>query len=117
MTNLSPNTSDSEAEKLRNMIFSILDAQLQNADLQLRQYAKSLLVDGQTPSRADLDDKTVAIATEKVFQFIENSSLQTTKLLYLRANLTNWNSKKVLYMLTQKLVQTMSLEEIKKEIN
>ena len=116
MTTLSPKQSHSNVDNLRSTIFSILDAKIKNADLQLNNYAKSLLKKGQKPSRADASDNTAAIADEKVFSFIENSSLQTTKLLYLRANLNKWNCKKILYLLTQNLIKTMSLDEIKEEI-
>lgn len=117
MTNLSPKTNLTEAEKLRITIFSILDAKIKFADFQLRKFSKSILKENQKPNRANSTDEEVAtIANEKVFSFIENSSLRTTKLLYLRANLNNWNSKKILYLLTQKMIQKMTLEEIKEEI-
>lgn len=117
MTNVAPKTKSSEAEQLRSTIFSILDAKIKLADAQLSNFANSILKEGQTPTRADQNNMAVALANENVFSFIENSSLHTTKLLYLRANLTRWNSRKILYMLTQKLVKSMSLEEIKREIN
>jgi hypothetical protein len=116
MTTLSPKKSRSSVDTLRSTIFSILDAKIKYADFQLNNYAKSLLKEGQTPSRANNNDNLATIANEKIFSFIENSSLQTTKLLYLRANLNKWNCKKILYLLTQNLIKTMSLEEIKEEI-
>ncbi len=116
MTTLSHEPNRSSADNLRNTIFSILDAKIRYADLQLNNYAAALLQDGQIPSRAKIDENRVALATEKVFAFIENSSLHTTKLLYLRANLNKWNSKKILYLLSQNLIKEMSLEEIKEEI-
>lgn len=116
MTTLSPQKNRSTVDNLRSTVFSILDAKIKYADLQLSNYAKSLLKEGQTPSRPDAGGSTAAIANEKVFSFIENSSLQTTKLLYLRANLNKWNCKKILYLLTQNLIKSMSLEEIKEEI-
>lgn len=117
MTTLPPKPKITETEQLRSTIFSILDAKIKYADFLLNNYAKSILKEDQIPHRADPDNPSAAIANEKVFAFIENSSLQTTKLLYLRANLNNWNSKKILYLLTSKLIETMSLEKIKQEVN
>ncbi len=117
MTTLPQKTKLTEVEQLRSIIFSILDAKIKYADFQLRNFAKSILKEDQTPHRADPNNPSASIANEKVFAFIENSSMQTAKLLYLRANLNNWNSKKILHLLTNKLVESMSLENIKEEVN
>ncbi len=116
MNSIAPIPSPKHSLKLRSTVFSLLDAEIKYADFKLNAFTKSLLKSNQRPRRANLDDTSVLTTNDRVFSIIENSSLHTTKLLYLRSSLTDWNAKRILYLLTQKDIKEMSLDEIKKFI-
>ena len=97
-------------------IFRILDAKIKYADFQLNAFVKSIMIDGQQAHRANLQDSKWIEAQEKVFNTIENSSLHTTKLLFLRANVNKHNSDKILKLITEVDLTQMSLEVIKRRI-
>ena len=104
------------SQKLRSVVFRLLDAEIKYADFKLSTFTKSLLRSSLRHGRPTSEDGSVHTPNDKVFSIIENSSLHTTKLLYLRSSLTNWNAKKILYLLTKKEIKEMSLEEIKRLI-
>jgi len=116
MNTITSKPRSKQSLKLRSTVFSLLDAEIKYADFKLNAFTKSLMKSNQHPRRANLDVTSVLTTNDRVFTIIENSSLHTTKLLYLRSNLTDWNAKRILYLLTQKDIKEMSLDELKKFI-
>ena len=102
---------------LRNSVVQIINAKIQKADQQLKVFMTSLKKQNQVPGRANFTDNLWINKQKNIFDIIENSSLYTTKLLYLRANLTEYNSQKILFMLSTSQLEHMPLHELKEEIS
>lgn len=105
--------NDSKEMSLRNSIVKIINAKIQHADQKLNRFMSSLKMPNQKPSRPDGFDMEVIESEKNVFEFIENSSLQTTKLLYLRANVSEYNSHQVLKILSNFQLESIALHELK----
>jgi len=109
--------SNGNNKTLQNSVVQIINAKIQKADQRLKNFMNALKVQNQSPGRAHLSDNVWINKQKNVFDIIENSSLYTTKLLYLRANLTEYNSRKILFMLSTSQLENMALQELKKEIS
>ena len=102
-----------DSQTLRGIVFSLLDAKIQYIDFKLSKDTRAFLKDDQEPGQAPQDSTIDISSQDNYFSIIENSGLYTTKLLFLRSSLTDWNCKKILYLLNHKDIEKMSLEEIK----
>lgn len=98
---------------LRKTIIEIINAKLQQADHQLKKFFLSQKLYNQNPTRHQISKNHWSNDQNKVFDFIESSSDYTTKLLHLRANLTEYNSELVLHLLTTNQVKELPLKQLK----
>jgi len=101
---------------LNKKVFNMIDVKIQHADLELNKFVQSIMKRGQKPHRAPAKDINWRSTTEEVFSTIENSSLLTTKLLYLRANISETNNETILDLLINHDLEKISLDEIKERI-
>jgi|GEM_PF-5841663 len=105
-----------QLNSLKEINLNIIDAKIQYADFKLNTFVKNIKKIGQTPSQAPGNNAVAFHSHNDVFDTIENSSLLTTKLLYLRANVSDAKNEKILDLLTNDGLETMSLDQIKEII-
>ena len=110
------NIRGSGDSSLRVSIIEVINAKIQKADSELKNFMVELQKPNQKPGRPNPEDSSWIDSQKNVFDIIESSSKLTTKLLYLRANLTDYNSPKVLYLVSSSRFKDLSLEALKEEI-
>lgn len=107
----------SDSLSMQSSLLKIINAKIQQADSKLKDFMLGLINKNQTPGRPSDQKEIWNTSQVDIFDTIENSSLYTTKLLYLRANLTDYNTGKVLYLLNHDDLEVLSLAYVKELIH
>jgi len=103
-------------KNFRKTLVELINAKIQYADYKLKNFMASLMNNNQTPGRASQQDNEWVNSQNKVLDTIENSSLFTTKLLYLRANITEYNSERIYQLVSDPGLEGMTLEQVKQKL-
>jgi len=104
-----------DSKLLKKSVIEIINAKIEKVNLQLKAFILELTVPDQTPGRPDNKDFNSALAQKIVFDRIEKSSLLTSKLYCLRANVTDSNSEKILQLLSSSKFESLALQRLKDE--
>ena len=116
MNALQINFGKPRESSLRDSVIEVINSRIQKADYELRAFMAEIQKPDQKPGRPNQKDTAWIDSQMHVFDIIENSSKLTTNLLYLRANLTEFNSAKVLHLISSSRLKDLSLSELKQEI-
>ena len=117
MNALQINTPKRRNFSFRQSVIEVINSKIQKTDSELTIFLANLQNSNQTPGQAS--EKTVAWIEQqkKIFEVIESASKIKSKLFYMRAKMTEYNSAKLLHLISSPRLYELSLQELKDEIS
>jgi hypothetical protein len=110
------NPMETNKISLQQSVVEVINSKIQKVDTELKMFLANLHNPDQTPGRASDMDGACIEKQKHIFNVIESSCKQKTKFFYLKVRVTEFNSAKILHLISSCQIAKMSLQELKEEV-